>query len=151
MRTVDRIRVGAPLNRVFEIASDVERWPDFLDHYRWVRMLERNNHGGLVEMAAWRPFGVLKYPTWWVSEMSVSADESVVRYRHVRGITRQMDVEWRMVNQGGEVDITIVHDWHGPAWPLIGAFAANRVIGPVFIHHIAALTLAGVKRRAESL
>lgn len=151
MRTVDRIRVRAPLKRVFEAASGVARWPAILPHYRWVRFL--NN--GLVEMAAWRPFGVLNYPTWWVSEMTVNEAASEIRYRHVRGITRGMDVVWRMVEAGGSssgsehVDVEIVHTWDGPRWPLIGRLAANLVIGPVFIHGIASRTLAGIKRAAE--
>lgn len=149
MRTVDRITVQAPIDRVFRVATDVERWPEFLDHYRWVRMLERRADGGRVEMAAWREFGPLKYPTWWVSEMEIVPAEHAVRYRHVEGVTRRMDVEWRLVERNEHVDVTIVHDWIGPRWPLIGRIAADRVIGPVFIHHIASRTLAGVKRKAE--
>ena len=71
MRTVDAIRMRAPVERVLEAAVEVERWPELLPHYRWVRMLERRGDGGLVEMAAWRPFGPVRYPTWWVSEMWV--------------------------------------------------------------------------------
>jgi uncharacterized membrane protein len=149
VRTLDRIAVRAPLDRVFRVAAEVERWPAFLDHYRYVRMLERRTGGGLVEMAAWRRFGPLPYPTWWVSEMEVVWERHVVRYRHVRGITSGMDVEWRLDERAGAVDVTIEHVWRGPAWPLIGAAAANLVIGPVFIHHIASHTLAGVKREAE--
>src|SRR2546426_6937568 len=71
MRTVDRIRVRAPFATVFAAASSVSRWPAILPHYRWVRLLD----DGLVEMAAWRPFGgrggFIKYPTWWVSKMTV--------------------------------------------------------------------------------
>lgn len=150
MRTVDRLTVEAPLERVFAAAAEVERWPEFLEHYRWVRMLERSEKGGIVEMAAWRPFGPLKYPTWWVSEMEADPDLNVVRYRHIRGITSGMDVEWRLERRGGVVDVAIVHEWDGPRWPLISRIAANWVIGPVFIHGIASRTLAGVKRKAES-
>ncbi len=149
MRTVDRTLVRGPIDRAFAVASDVERWPEFLPHYRWVRMLSRNGDGGLVEMAAWRPFGVLKYPTWWVSEMKVIPSEYRVLYKHVRGITSGMDVEWRLTEAGGTVDITITHEWTGPNWPLIGRPAAELVIGPVFIHAIASRTLAGVKTEAE--
>ncbi len=150
MRTVDRIVVRAPADRVFAVAADVERWPEFLPHYRWVRMLERRGGGGLVEMAAWRPFGPLRYPTWWVSEMWTEPERRAIRYRHVRGITRRMDVEWRVEERSGGVHVTIVHAWDGPGWPLIGRLAARLVIGPVFIHGIAARTLAGVKRQAEA-
>lgn len=150
MLTLDRIIVWAPIDRVFAIAAGVDRWPEFLDHYRWVRFHERRADGGLVEMAAWRPFGRFLYPTWWLSEMAILPHEHVVRYRHVQGITRGMDVEWRLVAAHDRVEINIVHEWAGPRWPLIGRVAANRVIGPVFIHHIASRTLAGVKRKAET-
>jgi hypothetical protein len=147
MRTVDRIRVHAPLARVFTAASAVARWPAILPHYRWVRFLD----GGLVEMAAWRSFagGFLKYPAWWVSEMTVDQPAGEIRYRHVRGITRGMDVVWRLVEGKDGVDAEIVHTWDGPGWPLVGRLAAELVIGPVFIHGIAARTLAGIKRAAE--
>jgi uncharacterized membrane protein len=146
MRTVDRIRVHAPFDRVFTVAAAVERWPAILPHYRWVRLLG----GGIVEMAAWRPFGPLKYPTWWVSEMTLDRAAGEIRYRHVRGITRGMDVVWRLVQEGDGVAVEIVHTWAGPRWPLVGRLAADLVIGPVFIHGIASRTLAGIKRAVES-
>ena len=71
--------------------------------------------GGLVEMAAWRPFGPVRYPTWWVSEMWVDRAAPAVHYRHVRGITTGMDVVWRFEPAGDGTDVTIVHDWTGPA------------------------------------
>lgn len=151
MRTVDRIRVQAPYARVFAAASSVARWPSILPHYRWVRVLGK----GLVEMAAWRPFarGLLKYPTWWVSEMTIDRPAGEIRYRHVQGITREMQVVWRLVEdgEGSErgVDVEVVHTWDGPRWPLIGRVAANLVIGPIFIHGIASRTLAGIKRYVE--
>jgi len=149
MRTVNQTQVRAPIETVFRVAGDVERWPEFLPHYRWVRMLERTSRGGTVEMAAWRHFGVLKYPTWWVSEMGVVPERHEVHYRHVRGLTRGMDVVWRLEADGDGVAVTIVHEWDGPVWPLIAGIAAEWVIGPMFIHAIAARTLAGVKRKAE--
>lgn len=150
MRTVDRIHIQAPFPRVFAAASAVARWPSILPHYRWVRVLG----DGQVEMAAWRPFarGLIKYPTWWVSEMAIDRPAGEIRYRHVRGITSGMQVVWRLAEDGegsGGVDVEIVHTWEGPNWPLIGKLAANVVIGPVFIHGIASRTLAGIKRAAE--
>jgi len=150
MRTVDRLVMRAPLSRVFAAAADVERWPAILPHYRWVRMLERRAGGGVVEMAAYRPFGPLNYPAWWVSEMAIDRDAPAVRYRHVRGITTGMDVEWRLVPQGEQTEVTIVHEWDGPPWPLIRRPAAEWVIGPVFVQGIASRTLAGIGRAVEA-
>jgi uncharacterized membrane protein len=150
MRTVDRLMIRAPVSRVFAAASDVERWPELLDHYRWVRMLERRPGGGVVEMAAYRPFGPLNYPTWWVSEMEIDRAMPAVRYRHVRGITTGMDVQWQLVPQGDATEVTIVHEWDGPRWPLIRRPAAEWIIGPVFVHGIASRTLAGIGRAVEA-
>jgi ribosome-associated toxin RatA of RatAB toxin-antitoxin module len=149
MRTVDRIEVEASPERVFAAARDVERWPELLPHYRWVRMIERRPAGGIVEMAAWRPFGVFDWPTWWMSEMWVDGDRLEVRYRHIRGITRGMDVVWKMVPVGSGTRIELVHEWTGPGWPLIRRPAAEWVIGPVFVHGITSRTLAGIKRHTE--
>jgi ribosome-associated toxin RatA of RatAB toxin-antitoxin module len=149
MRTVDELHMRAPIEHVFRAAADVERWPDILPHYRWVKMLERRPNGGIVEMAAWRPFGALRYPTWWVSEMWVDPARPAVRYRHIRGITAGMDVEWQMVPAGEGTDVTIVHVWDGPRWPVVRHPAAEWVIGPVFVHGIASRTLAGIQRTLE--
>jgi len=150
MRIVDSIHMAAPVERVFKAAVNVEQWPELLSHYRWVRVLERRDQGGLVEMAAWRPFGPFSYPTWWVSEMRVDRPGLAVHYRHVRGITTGMDVVWQLQPQEGGTQVMIVHDWSGPAWPLVGPSAADWVIGPVFIHGIASRTLAGIAKYVEN-
>jgi hypothetical protein len=149
MRTVDRVRVRAPVESVFRAAREVEEWPAILSHYRWVRKLETRGESSLVEMAAWRPFGRIKYPTWWVSEMWLDRAAPAVHYRHVRGITAGMDVVWQMEASDDGTDVTIIHEWSGPAWPLIGQVAASWVIGPIFVHGIASRTLAGIKRHVE--
>jgi hypothetical protein len=141
------VRVHAPVQSVFEAARDVERWPEILSHYRWVRRLESRGDSALVEMAAWRPFGRIKYPTWWVSEMWI--EPSAIRYRHVQGITTGMDVLWRVEPAAGATDVTIIHEWSGPSWPVVGPTAATWIIGPVFVHGIASRTLEGMKRHVE--
>src|SRR2546425_13262196 len=121
MHTVDQIAIRAPIDRVFQLASNVEGWPAILPHYRWVRVLQHLENSALVEMTAWRPFGLFRYPTWWVSEMTVDRRAREIRYRHVRGITTRMDVVWRLVEGPDGVAVTIVHEWRGPAGAVVGA------------------------------
>jgi ribosome-associated toxin RatA of RatAB toxin-antitoxin module len=151
MNTHNWIVINASQARCFQVATDVERWPEILSHYRWVRFRRRDDFGlGLVEMAAHRMFGPIGYRVWWVSEMWADESVPVVRYKHVEGITKGMDVEWRFHSEGDTTRVEIVHDWpDGPGWPVIGRFAANGVIGPFFIHHVAGMTLEGVKGAAE--
>jgi hypothetical protein len=150
MRTVDVVEIRASPDLVYDAAVAVERWPEILPHYRWVRVLRGGAEPRLVEMAAWRPFGPLRWPTWWVSEMWTDPARREVRYRHVRGVTRGMDVWWRVTAHAGGARAEIVHEWTGPGWPLVGALAAEWVIGPVFVHGIASRTLAGIRHSVES-
>jgi coenzyme Q-binding protein COQ10 len=155
MRTVDETVMRASPVDCFRHGADVERWPEWLPHYRWVRFQRKDGFGtGRVEMAARRPFGPLPYPVWWVSEMTVDRVHPAVRYRHVDGVTTGMEVEWSFTDRGdGTTLVRIVHDWEdGPRWPLPGPlrrWLASAVIGPVFIHHVASRTLAGIKRAVE--
>lgn len=154
MTTVDELLVRAPLGAMFDLAAAVEQWPKHLPHYRFVRFHEkRRDGGGLVEMSANRPFGALDWPTWWTSEMSVHSPGGRVapalRFRHVKGVTAGMDVEWSFTPASGGTHVKIVHVWNGPPVPLIGLIAARGVIGPVFVHGIASRTLAGLAHAAE--
>ena len=154
MTTVDERIVRAPAATIQALAADVAAWPTHLAHYRYVRFHERDGAGGgIVAMSADRPFGVVRWPTFWLSEMEIvrdgAGDAPAIRFRHIGGVTRGMDVEWSFVATAGGTRVRIVHVWDGPRWPLIGTFAARAVIGPVFVHGIAARTLAGLARVAE--
>jgi hypothetical protein len=62
-----------------------------------------------------------------------------------------MDVRWEFLPAPEATLVRVVHEWEGPAWPIIGRFAAEHVIGPHFVSAIARRTLAGVCDRAEKL
>ena len=159
MATVDERLVRAPLPTIFELATRVEGWPQHLSHYRYVRFREqRSDGGGLVEMSAYRPFEAFetsksrlgfKWPTWWLSEMSVNRVVPCIRFRHVGGITTGMDVECAFTPVRGGTHVRILHVWDGPAVPIVGVWAAMYLIGPVFVHGIASRTLAGLAALAE--
>lgn len=156
MYTIDELTMPAPLDRCFRAAADVERWPDRLPHYRLVRFHRKDGFGtGRVEMAARRSFGPLPYPVWWVSEMRLDEAAPAVHYRHVDGVTRGMDVIWSFEPLGeASTLVRIVHAWEtGPHWPLPAParqLIADRIIGPVFIHHVAGRTLRGIRNHVAT-
>jgi ribosome-associated toxin RatA of RatAB toxin-antitoxin module len=152
MRIMDERLVHAPVALIFDVARKVELWPGYLPHYRYVRFRERRSDGGgLVEMSAWRPLGSLPggWPTWWLSQMAMDDSRPAIRFRHVEGITRGMEVEWSFTPHPDGTLVRIVHAWNGPHWPLIGVFAATTVIGPHFVSAIAERTLRGLGEVAE--
>ena len=153
MLILDETIAQAPAEICFEVAADVENWPSILPHYRWVRFQEKEGFAeGIVEMAAWRDFlGPLKYPTWWLSEMHHDREKGHVYYKHVRGVTKGMDVRWEVMGlEDGSSHVRIFHEWDGPEWPAIGGLAAQLVILPHFVSFIAQRTLTGVARAAEA-
>lgn len=155
MQTLDRRTVRAPMRTIFDIARRVEHWPAYLAHYRFVRFRERLDvvdgipSRGIVEMSANRPFGPVGWPTWWLSEMVVDFQRPSIRFFHVGGVTKGMDVEWKFTPNGEMTEVEILHVWAGPGIPLLGIFAATTVIGPVFVHGIASRTLEGLAAVAE--
>jgi hypothetical protein len=155
MYMFDEIEMKAPVAACFRAGADVERWPEVLPHYRWVRFHRKDGFGtGRVEMAARRSFGPLPYPVWWESEMRVDEGRPAVIYRHVAGVTREMDVEWTFEELGpSSTGVRILHAWEdGPGWPLpkvVRRAISGAVIGPVFIHHVASRTLRGIRDHVE--
>ena len=107
-------------------------------------------------MSAYRPFQLantwswpirINWPTWWLSEMSVDAAKPSIRFRHVGGITKGMEVEWSFSASPGGTHVRILHLWDG--LPVVGTPVAVHLIGPVFVHGIASRTLAGLSAVAE--
>jgi ribosome-associated toxin RatA of RatAB toxin-antitoxin module len=133
----------APYERVFDLAADVERWPDLLPHYRYVRRVpgaaERH-----FEMGARRG----PIPVRWRAIQRPLPEERRIEFVHTGGVTRGMEVAWRFEDHDGALDVSIEHELD-LGWPVIGAFAAEHVIGPQFIEAIAGRTLRRVKELAE--
>ncbi len=136
--------VRGPLDAIFAIATDVERWPQLHPAYRWCRVLERQP-GRLVFEMAGRFRG---WPARWTAVQDQFPAESRIEFRHLRGITTGMTVQWRLQPESDGVRVRLIHDLI-LRWPLIGRLASDLVVGPVFIDWIASQTLRSVKREVE--
>jgi ribosome-associated toxin RatA of RatAB toxin-antitoxin module len=146
MHAETAIRIQGPLSRIVALASDVERWPDILPHYRWVTLLDGGGDRKVVEMAARRG----RFPLRWRAVQTIDrcASTPIIAYHHIWGPTRGMDVAWTFAKTVCGVDVTIVHDFR-PPWPLVGDAVADRIIGPHFIEYVARRTLSTIKAIVE--
>ena len=146
MHLESTILIYASADIVFRLAAEVERWPDILPHYRRVRVLERSGSRKLVEMAARRD----ALPVSWTSIQELRPAERRILFRHVRGISRGMAVEWRLEPlDGRQTRVSIGHDF-SPGWPLIGERAVRLVVGELIVSNIASKTLRRIKALAEA-
>jgi len=145
MKSRLEIHIDAPLERIFPLVAEVERWPERLPHYRYVRRLQATNGERRFAMGARR--GPL--PVRWEAVHRPLPDERRIEFTHTGGATRGMEVVWRFEPNRTGWNVSIEHELH-LAWPLIGGWAADHVIGPQFIEAIARLTLRRVKALAEA-
>jgi ribosome-associated toxin RatA of RatAB toxin-antitoxin module len=144
MKSEVSLWMRAPASAIYPLAAEVERWPEWLPHYRWVRLLERSDDHKLVEMAASRD-GI---PVSWRALQTLFPEVPRIEFRHVRGVTKGMAVAWTFQPQEGGTLVRIEHRLD-LGWPLIGPWIADHIIGRGFVENIAGKTLRRVKQLAE--
>ncbi len=134
------------LDQIVELAADIEQWPVILPHYRWVTLLDGGGDHKVVEMAARRG----RIPVRWRAKQDIDRQgpTPIIRFTHIWGVTKGMDVDWTFVPTEEQVEVRIRHDFK-PNWPVVGPPISERIIGPQFISPIANLTLATIKGIVE--
>lgn len=144
MRSEISIHIDAPPDLVYSLVSDLDHWPVWLNHYRYVRVLERTEDGVHAAMSAWR--GLI--PVFWHALQKAEPTTRTIRFKHVRGITRGMDVLWTIEPEEKGTRARIYHDLD-LKWPVIGRWFSEQVIARCFIDPIAGRTLVSFKNIAE--
>ena len=146
MKTANVVTMKSDVDRIVALAVDTERWPEILPHYRWVTRLSGGGDHKTVEMAARRG----PIPVRWRASQDVERDGAtpVIRFVHIWGVTKGMDVAWTFAPDGDWVRVTIDHDWR-PPWPVVGPVIADQIIGPQFVGAIAGRTLETIRGIVE--
>lgn len=149
MHTTIGIDIEAPASLVFQLARSVDRWDRILPHYGRSRVAERFADGSLVvDFVARRPLiGVLGigFPVAWRSRTWNEPESLRLRFVHVAGATRGMDVTWRIEPIERGCRVSIDHDFR----PSVPGFAG--FVDRWFTQPIAGRTLATFKALAEAM
>jgi hypothetical protein len=149
MNLTDEITIRAPLIKIFGVASNLPRWPEFLPHYRYNRFILQTPSGGIVRMSCVSS----RMKVRWISEYRIDTENRQLHFHHRRSTlnaTRGMKVVWEFEElPGGFVHVSIHHHLD-LKWLKIGSALAGWVAGRFLIHNIAAKTLAGLKRKVEA-
>jgi ribosome-associated toxin RatA of RatAB toxin-antitoxin module len=144
MNTESRIVIRAPKQRIFEVTSDLSRWPELLPHYRYITYLERGDDRHIVRMAASRD-GI---PISWVSEQIIDRERIEIRFLHLRAFTKGMAVVWTFDETPEGTLVRIIHDLKFRI-PVLAPLA-EPIVGGFFIENIAHKTLRTFKAYLES-
>lgn len=155
MHTENTVYINGPLKRIFQLAADIQDWPEILPHYREVNVLEQTESGDrkLVEMAAVRanfPVPGINFPVRWRSVQVCEPNSGKIYFKHLAGVAVGMWVVWSLEPDkwGRGVQVTIGHDLTYPFTALNGWFAKD-LVGQGFVHGIAGRTLATIKAIVE--
>jgi len=144
MHTENSIEIRGDVKRIFQVAAQVDKWPDILPHYRWVRVLQRKKRRTTVEMAARRG----RIPVSWTAVQEVFPYERIT-YKHIKGFTTGMDVTWSFKPVQERVQVVITHDF-SLSWPVVGRVVSKYVVGALFVKPIASRTLQHIRRTVEA-
>jgi uncharacterized membrane protein len=143
--TRNTVDIAAPPNAVYALGAATERWPDILPHYRYVRVLEDRGATRVVAMGAWQDV----FPIRWVAEQTNDPVTPHITFRHLRGWTRGMDVEWIFEPFAGGTRVTIEHRLQF-RFPFAAQWLGKHLVSDYFVHGVAAKTLARMKQLAEA-
>ena len=140
------VDIYGDIEELWALASQVERWPVILPHYRYVDLLEVDGARRTVEMAAWRGW----IPLRWRSVVEALPAERRILFEHVGGGARGMAVEWRIVQHDGFVRATIRHRLDASPYAIVRSRFGEYILGRQFIDPIAGRTLGRIKELVEA-
>src|ERR1051326_1289197 len=92
MRMENQILIRGDADRIFALAADIGDWPRILPHYRYVRIEEQSSRHKIARMGASRD-GI---PVTWRARQELLPDQRRIRFQHIGGVTRGMEVEWKL-------------------------------------------------------
>src|SRR3954452_12577161 len=148
MRSTIAIDVAAPPELVYRLARDITRWDRLLPHYSRSAVVRDDGEALVCDFVARRPFVPvlgLGIPVTWRSRTWHEPTTRRLRFAHVAGATRGMDVTWRIEPAGAGTRLDIEHVFR----PRVPGFA--RFVDAAFTRPIASRTLGTFKSIAEAL
>jgi ribosome-associated toxin RatA of RatAB toxin-antitoxin module len=144
--TENEIVIEAPPHVIYNFACATDRWPQYLPHYRDVKVLGETNEFRIVEMSAMRDL----IPVHWIAAQQNDPLTPAIRFVHVRGWTRGMDVRWRFERLApSRTRVVIEHDL-AFRFPFAADAIGEYIVGDFFIRNVASKTLARMKMLSEA-
>ena len=138
------IHIAAPPDKVFALAKDIERFPEFLPNVHKVTITERNGSRMVSEWQGLVP--EFKRTITWTEEEDWDDAARVCRFRLLKGDWDRYDGAWSFtaVDGGTRIQLDIGYDYNVP---LVGALIKQLL--RKLVQRNAEETLAGLKRQAE--
>lgn len=126
MRLHHCITIQRPLEEVYDIASQIERYPEYMPDYLESRILERREDYCLVERKA-KSRGLLYS---WKSKVCFDPPY-LINFEHLSGPVKGMIVQWRFHAVGHDATfLEFIHQLQIKTPPLLGWFRERFFFAP---------------------
>jgi ribosome-associated toxin RatA of RatAB toxin-antitoxin module len=137
------IVVDAPVREVYELAKELERFPEFMPDVETVRVLERRPDAILTR---WKTL-VEDAPIEWTEEDRFDDAATRIDYKLLEGDLEKFEGSWTFEDRAGATLVTLGIDYD------FGVPTLAELIGPTLAKKVrenADMMLAGLKKEAES-
>lgn len=148
MPTIDlSIWINAPVEKVYAIAKEVERFPEVMPDLESVKVLERSEDGSRT-VTEWvglvREFNNMRVK--WTEEDIWNDEAHTCHFRLLKGDLQKMEGEWRFTAEdvGTRFHSRIEYEYNVP---LLGALVKNLIHKK--LEQNVQMVLDGIRTRAE--
>lgn len=131
IRTENIIIINENINKVFEVAVDFERYPEFIPTYKEIKVVKKEGNKMIVE----RKSVVGKKEVKWRSSVIIEPNKSITA-EQLEGPIPGMKIEWLFEEIEGKTKITLIHNFEYKKIPVIG-----HIIGKLIVAKTKAFTL----------
>ncbi|HXW52391.1 MAG TPA: aromatase/cyclase, partial [Candidatus Acidoferrales bacterium] len=136
------IEIKAPAKKIYELAKDMERYPDFMPDVETVKILERK---GNETVTRWKTL-VEEAPIEW-TEIDVFDDEKTrIDYRLIEGDLDKFEGAWTFTENNGLTKVVLGVDYD------FGVPTLAELIGPILqkkVEENSQMMLRALKERCE--
>jgi len=137
------IRIAAPAHRIYELAKDMERYPQFMPDVESVKVLSRN---GNTTTTRWKTL-VEEAPIEWTEEDVFDDANTRIAYRLIEGDLDKFEGAWTFEERDGATNVTLGVDYD------FGVPTLSELIGPTLqkkVEENSRMMLEGLKRQCEN-
>ncbi len=137
------IDIAAPRRQIYEMAKDMERYPEFMPDVEYVKILKRD---GNQTVTRWKTL-VEEAPIEW-TEVDVFDDANTrIDYRLIEGDLDKFEGAWKFEERDGITNVVLTVDYD------FGVPTLAELIGPILrkkVEENSLMMLQALKTRCES-
>ena len=136
------IEIAAPARKVYELAKEQERFPEFMPDVESVTVLERHDDRILTK---WKTL-VEEAPIEWIEEDRFNDGDARIDYKLLEGDLDKFEGAWTFEENGGVTKVVLSVDYD------FGVPVLAELIGPTLqrkVQENSEMMLAELKRQAE--